>query len=150
MYCNSFEGLVSMNATATAGSTGTGEQTLMSFSIPANSLYKNGQAFRIKANFHNNSSDTVTWKLYFGSANISQSVTTTTAASAEILAVRNGSKTQQLIKNSNNNGTVAAPAASAGSEDDTAAILVKLTATAGSSGANATADLLSVEFLQNP
>lgn len=149
MYDNSFRGRVYLNATPASGSTGTGEQTLMTYSLPANSLCQNGQGLVIRAAFKNNSSDTVSWKLYFGSESVTCSNTTTTAGSAEISVFRTASKAQTVETRGIAAGTTNVTSAfTAASEDDTAAITIKLTATASSSGANATAEYLSVEFLQ--
>lgn len=149
MLDNSFEGRVYLNATATAGTTGTSEQTLMSFSLPANSLCQGGQGLRIKAGFKNNSSDTVSYKLYFGSESISCSTTTTTGGELEIDVMRQGASAQLTVARGKNNATALASAFTQATETDTAAIVIKLTATATSSGANATAEYLSVEFLQS-
>jgi hypothetical protein len=168
MYDNSFEGRVYLNATATAGTTGTSEETLMTFSLPANSLYKPGQGLRITAGFLNSSSDTVSYKLYFGAESSTASVTTTTGGTASIDVFNLGSaigyytssdgqtgaytaaSNSQLVVTKNTSGS--SPSASTftqATENTSAAIIIKLTATATSSGANATAEYLSVEFLQN-
>jgi hypothetical protein len=149
MLDNSFEGRVFLNCTPVAGIAGTSEQILMSFSLPANSLCQGQQGLRIRAGFKNNSSDTVSWKLYFGSESITESVTTTTGGEAEIDVMRNASKSQLVVARGKNNATSVASAFTAATEDDTSAILIKLSATATSSGANATAQYLSVEFLQS-
>src|SRR5258708_6871981 len=117
----------------------------MTYSLPANSLCVNGQGFRIKAGFLNTGSDTVTWKLYFGSASLSQSCTTTTGGQAYIDIFRTGSKTQSSVTSGITADTTVTKAVYATSTiDDTAVITIKLTATASSSGANATAEYLSV------
>lgn len=79
---------------------------------------------------------------------VSISVTTTTAAELDIDVMRTGSKAQLTLTRARNNATQVAVVAATGTQDDTGALLIKLTETAGSSGANATADMLSVEFLQ--
>jgi hypothetical protein len=150
MYCNSFEGRVFLNATAVAGVAGTTEQTLMTYSLPGNSLYKAGQGLRIRAGFLNNASDTITWKLYFGTVVLSQSCTTTTGGEAEIDVAELAAKSHATVTRGRAADTTLTKATFAtDSQDDTAAIVIKLTATATASGANATAEYLSVEFLQN-
>jgi hypothetical protein len=150
MYCNSFEGRVYLNATATAGVAGTTEQTLMTYTLPGNSLYKAGQGLRIRAGFLNNASDTVTWKLYFGTASISQSCTTTTGGEAEIDVFELAAKSHATVTRGFTADTTKTKAVYAtDTQDDTGNIVIKLTATAAASGANATAEYLSVEFLQN-
>ena len=150
MIDNSFEGTVFLAATPTVGATGTSEQTLMTYTLPGGSLCRNGQGLRISAAFKNTGSDTVSYKLYFGSESVTSSCTTTTGGSAEIRAFRTGSKTQNVIgRGTQADTTTLAQTFTAATEDDTAGITIKLTSTATSSSANATAEYLLVEFLQN-
>lgn len=149
MIDNSFEGRAYLNATATAGATGTSEQILMTYSLPPGALCVNGQGLRIRAGFLNNASDTVTWKLYFGTVSLSQSCTTTTGGEAEMEVFRTGSSTQSYVDRGRTADTTVTKAVyGTASITDTAAITIKLTATAAGSGANATAEYLSVEFVQ--
>lgn len=123
--------------TATAG--GTAEQTLATYSLPANALDKAGRRILVHAAFHcATNSNNKTMKLYFGGSVI----TTPTAASSnvnavlDLVVVKSGSSTQIV----SGTGIVATTAVTpyvnaAGSDTDTAAIVIKATGTDGTDSA---------------
>lgn len=154
MYCNSFEGVVSAQDTKASGTTGTSEQTIYSYSLPANSLYKNGQALRIKALFsHAANTHGVTYKLYFGGSSISSGSSTTSGevGELELLVIRRAAGSQ-LVWAKGNFATIGgiAPALTAGTDDETTALTIKATVTGGTTGADGAVESLRVEFLMNP
>lgn len=155
MYCNSLEGVVFANDAETAGATGTSEQTLMSFSLPANSLYKNGQALRITAFLkHAANTNAIDPKLYFGGSSITLADCATSGGieKLSLLVIRRGSASQLVLAEAVDSGgaSVTSPALTAGTDDLTAAVTIKLTVTGDNSGADMSAESLRVEFLQNP
>lgn len=153
MYCNSFEGIVNQSSTVTAGTTGTGEQTLATYTLPANSLYKTDQNLRIRAYFtHAANTNGVTFKLYFGATSISSGSLTTSGQTAELAldVVRTGSATQAVWASGKQATTSLASAYTAGTDDFTTALTIKATVTGGTTGADGSLILFRVEFLQNP
>lgn len=152
MLDNSFEGKVLSSDAQNAGTTGTGEQTVKTFSLPANSLCQGSQGLRIKATFsHAANTHGVTYKLYFGSESISSGSDTTSGdiALLELDVVKTGSKTQLVTASGVAAGAVLAPAITRATEDDTAAITIKATVTGGTTGADGACESLQVEFLQS-
>lgn len=155
MYDNSFEGVIHANDTATAGTTGTSEQTIMTYSLPANSLCNDKQSLRIRAYFlHAANTNNVTFKLYFGGSSISSGVLATSGETCELeLFVSRRSSSTQLVwaKGSISTGpAILAPAYTAGSDDLTAAVTIKATVTGGTTGADGTVESMRIEFLQAP
>lgn len=155
MYCNSFEGQVLCDSAKASGIAGTSEQVLKTFSLPANSLYKNGQALRIKALFsHAANTNTGTIKLYFGSASVAHATFATSGETGELnmLVVRRDSASQLVWSeiSVSTSAVFVGPALTAATEADSAAIVIKATVTGGTSGADLACELLMVEFLQNP
>ena len=155
MYDNSFEGVVFADDTEVAGASGTSEQILKSFSVPANSLNKNGQALRIKALFkHAANTDNVNFRLYFGGSSIATGNKATSGELLELeMLVSRRAAGSQLVWASgqeSNGPAIFAPALTAGSDDETTALLIKATVTGGTSGVDGLCESLRVEFLQAP
>lgn len=135
-----------------ATATGTGEQTLGTYSLPANALDATGRRLRIRAAFaYAANTNNKTVKLYFGSSVI----TTPTAASngtnafLELVVVKSGASTQLVWGTGVNALTPVTTYANVSSaEADTAAIVIKATGTDGtSSAADITLVDLAVEYL---
>jgi hypothetical protein len=132
------EGVVySITATQSTG-TGTGEQTLASYSLPANSLDIAGRNIRIVALFkHAANSDTVTNKLYFGSEVMTDAGG---AASNQVTIVtcyilKTGTNTQNVSFLAQRGTVAVSPTEFAATETDSSAITIKATATDGTSSA---------------
>lgn len=127
---------------ASATGAGTSEQTLATFSLPANVLDAVGRTLRIRAFFVTAANGNgKTCKLYFGSKSISTGSVTTSAAAPwlELMVTKTGSSTQ-IIAGCGFGGTtgivpVALTGAGTATEADTAAIVIKATGTDGSDSA---------------
>jgi hypothetical protein len=137
-----------------ATATGTGEQILDSYSLPANSLDNAGRNYRIEACYlHAANTNTVTSRLYFGSEVISDTgVSTTGSVSCMWIAVlKTGSNTQNVIAG----GTKGAVSPvnlgtnyTAATETDSSTITIKATIQDGtSSAADGTLILFTVKAL---
>ena len=130
--------LFSITAAATTGS-GSSEQTLSSYSLPANSLDSTGRNIRVSACFlHAADTNTVTSKIYFGSETIGDGGTTTSGGvSCLFLQVTKTGSSQQSVTGYGFKPTAVAPAIfTAATESDTSAITIKATGTdaSGTSG----------------
>src|SRR5579871_1169434 len=128
------------SAAGSANGADTTEDTLFTYSLPANSLDANGRVLEIQAwgSFANNNHSKHA-RLYFGSEVIDSGANTTTGGIGWFLSatvIRTGSKTQsisgQLIAGTTHGGCTT----QAGAEDDTAAITIKATGQTGTSAAN--------------
>jgi hypothetical protein len=132
------EGVTHAVSASVNTATGTGEQILDTYNLPANSLDVVGRYLRIRYFFNTaNNTDLKTAKCYFGS----QVFTTSTSTAAKMLScevdvVKTGSSTQNVIMNGTSGATVAAGTFGAGVETDTAAITIKGTCTDGTSAAS--------------
>jgi hypothetical protein len=135
-----FCGNLSCQAGAQGNGNDTTEDTLFTFSLPANSLDQVGRALQIVAwgSFANNS-HSKNARLYFGSEVVGELSNTTTGGIGwylEMNVVKTGSNTQsissQLIAGTTHGGVTV----QAGAETDTAAITVKVTGQTGTAGAN--------------
>lgn len=135
---------------ATAG--GTAEQTLATYSLPANALDQAGRRVRIRAAFHcATNANNKTMKLYFGASVI----TTPTAATSNKNAfltldvVKSGASTQIVWGTGQVDTTAVTPYVNAsGSDTDTAAIVIKATGTDGTDSAgDIVLDAFSVEYV---
>lgn len=132
------EGVAKANANVTAvGNVGTGEDDLITYSLPALSLLKVGSAVRIRAwGTTANNANAKTLRLYFGVAVLTTSLTVSQAGFWEInaIVVKNGASTQDanasLIEFP---GTLHDIEQSAPNQTDTAAITIKCTGDATAS-----------------
>lgn len=129
------EGLLSYNSTA-VGNVGTGEDNLMTYSVPANSLSTTGKGLHITAwGRAANNANAKTVKCYFGSAvAIPNGAMATSLAQvwfAEIYVFRTGSSAQDVIgvmeRNTSLGGDAVTRTITTGSETDSGAITVKCT-----------------------
>lgn len=124
---------------ATAGiATGTTEQTLATYSLPANALNVVGRRLRAQAHFSTAANtNTKTFRLYFGA----QVVSIATAVSAaggylEMDVIKSGANTQ-IVTGRGQAGTVLmAPFSAAGANTDTAAIVIRASCQSSVSAAN--------------
>lgn len=125
------------SATAATG-TGTGEQVLATYDLPANGLDAAGRRLRIHAFFHAaTNGNNKTMIVYFGNVAVTTGVLTTSNGNIviDMDVVKSGSSTQIVTSSTNVIGTLSAPAVAAGSVTDTAAITIKATGTDGTSSA---------------
>lgn len=133
--------------TATQGTdTGTGEEVLATYSLPANALDVTGRRVRVCTSWHmatNGNNKTI--KLYFGASVISSGTLTDSNKNgvACLDVVKSGSSTQIVTGTMLHDTTNITPYVNAGSDDDTAAIVVKMTGQDGSASAN---DIVMEDF----
>jgi hypothetical protein len=130
-------GVAHVNTTA-VGNVGTGEDDLMTYSLPANSLSANGKGIRVTAwGTTANNANVKTYRFYFGTSSIGFVLTSSIAGAwrSEFTAFRVGSNLQDAafkISEVVNSAALAAPkeaqvAIDADAETDTAAITIKVT-----------------------
>ncbi len=133
------------------------EDTLLTFTLPANTLAANGDKIRIQASFVcAANSHTKTMKLYFGSATPFSFSGSENNFSAfmEMLVMRTASGVQIIngtaanSTTNSNTGFLGYVTNIAGSETDSAGIVIKVTGQSGSSAANdVVCNQLTVEFI---
>lgn len=152
MFSNSNKGVLNVYGTSTA-TTGTSEETLASYSLPANALCRDGQSVRIRAwgTTAANGNDK-TEKLYFGSTTLIS--TGALAANAkdwylEATVVRTGAATQTAVANGQANAAIVATDVTAPTEDLTAAVTIALKATDGTAAGGSILKGFSVEMGQS-
>lgn len=130
--------------------TGTTEQVLGTYTLPAGALDVQGRRIRVHATYlAANNADVKTIKCYFGASVISVPVTVSaaTVATCNLDVLKNGSNTQQVTGTAFN-GTYTVPTFTAGADTDTSAITIKTSATDGTSAANdLTLEDFYVEYL---
>lgn len=150
----SFQPMGVLNGTiataATAG--GTTEQTLATYSLPANALDQTGRRIRIRAAFHCASNgNNKTMKLYFGASVITTPTAATNNKNAylELEVVKSGASTQIVWGKGLVDTTAVTPYVNAsGSDTDTAAIVIKATGTDGTdSASDIVLDDFSVQYM---
>jgi hypothetical protein len=133
---NSWQPAAKSIQNTTVGNVGGGEDDLLSFSLPANSLYTQNTTLRITAwGVTANNANAKTVKLYFGSATILTTALTTSVSAfwkIEALVVRTGSNAQAYISHLTQGGATVIADIERGNltQTDTAAITIKCTATA--------------------
>jgi hypothetical protein len=132
-------GLLFSYYTATGNGADTTEDTLATFSLPANTFATTGEMLRIRAWGKTAANgDNKTMKLYFGAS----VVTTPTAATnnkgwfLQLEVIRSGASTQQVFGTGLVDTTAVTPYYNAGADTDTAAIVIKCTGQAGTGNAN--------------
>jgi hypothetical protein len=133
------EGMLFTTSATAATATGTGEQILATYSLPANALDQAGRRVRINAMFSKAANtDSVTGKLYFGAQSVSTGANTTSAAGMilQLEVVKSGSSTQVVWGSGQQGVTNVTPFSAAATETDTAAIVIKATCTDGTSAAS--------------
>lgn len=147
-------GLINAQTAAVATGTGTAEQTLQTYSLPASTLTTAGQAVRVTcwgATAANTNNKTV--KLYFGSTHVDTPTMATSAEtwSVNYIAMRRSATTQGFIGNGAiSTGPVPlAPSVTDAAETLTGAVTIKCTGTDGtSSAADITANGMIVELIK--
>ena len=142
-------GLLYTSVAAVAGSAGTSEQTLLSYSLPANTLIA-GTVLRIKASFTAAANgNNKTFTCAFGTATIGSGVLTTNAkqGSCELMVTNVSAKSQQVYGNMLVDTTPITGTYAAATQDGTAAITIAFKATGGTTGADITGNVLTVERL---
>lgn len=151
MFGNSLKGILHVNGTSAAGSAGTDEQVLMTYSLPAGALKRNGQNLRVRAWYTTGANgNNKTFKLYFGSVSLSTGTLTDNAKAGalQLDVVRIATDSQTVLATGVVDTTNLACANTAATEDDGAAIVIKLTGTGGTSGVDCIAKGLVVEMGQ--
>lgn len=122
-----------------ATATGTAEQTLGTYSLPASWLNYNGRKLVIRASFTAAANgNNKTFKCYFGSSVISSGVLSTNAksGSCELYVTRTGASTQIVYGNMLVDTTPITGYVNAPLNDTSSAITIKFTATQGSAQAS--------------
>lgn len=140
------EGVLIINTTSTGNGADTTEDTLMTFSLPANvfgaQVPSSGQGFpalRIKAwGTTAANTDNKTMRLYFGSEVVATPAAATNNKnwSLELVVIRTGASTQVVFGNGLVDVTPVTGYVATGAETETAAITIKLTGQAGTGNAN--------------
>lgn len=132
-------GLLAYNVTSTGNGADTSEDTLWTYSLPANVLSAVGKTLRIYAyGVCGANTDNKTMKLYFGS----EVITTPTAATnaknwyLQLDVIKTGASTQIVCGQGIVDTTSVTPYVTTGAETDTSAITIKMTGTAGTGTAN--------------
>jgi hypothetical protein len=133
-----------------ATATGTTEQTLATYSLPAKALDRTGRRLHVHAAWiaAANANDK-TYTLYFGTETITSGILTNsgTVVTADLTILKTGASTQIVSGTMTEGATVIPGVASAATETDTAAITIKATGTDGtSSAADITLEDFAVEY----
>lgn len=145
-------GLLNAQTASVATGTGTAEQTLQTYTMPANTLSAAGQAVRVTcwgttaANGNNK-----TMKLYFGASVISTGTLTLNNKSwtLNLLVMRTAAATQVALGTGIGDATDVATYTNAGTDDLTAGVVIKCTGQDGtSSAADITATAMTVELVK--
>lgn len=139
-------GMIYGTSAAVGTSTGTGEEVLATYSLPANALDVAGRRVRIHASWHMASNgNNKTIKLYFGASVISSGTLTDNNKNgrATMDVVKSGASTQIVNATMQHDTTMITPYLNAGSDTDTAAIVIKMTGQDGSASAN---DIVMEDF----
>ena len=147
-------GLLNAQTAAVATGTGTTEQTLQTYALPANQLASAGQAVRVRCwGTTGATANNKTRKLYFGA-----SVITTAAEAAnaqnwflDLVVMRTGAATQSVsgFGLAGTGGVTPISYINQGSDDLTAAVTIKCTGTDGTSAAaDITANGMIVEQIK--
>lgn len=143
-------GLVGVSLTSVTGSAGTTEVAFHTITVPAKFLNVDGRGVRIKASgsFAANG-NTKTIKTYFGAQSISSGAVTHNAKNwlMELEVFRTGAATQVNRGRYSADGTADVVAIGTGTDDLTAAVIVKITGTGATSGADIIISNLTVELI---
>jgi hypothetical protein len=143
------QGILSAQATASVNTADTNENTLFTYSLPANTLSAVGKTVKVIAwGVTSADANNKTVKIYFGTASF-----TTGAAAAnnkawfvEARITKTGTNTQTIIFSGSINGADIAPTVVSGTDTDTGAIVIKCTGTNGTAAASQiTANCMLIE-----
>ena len=145
-------GLLNIQTAASGTGADTTEDTLYTFTLPANAFSIPGKAVRVRAwGTTGANGNNKTAKVYFG-ASVAFASATSAANNTpwyfEMIVVKSGANTQIAHVCGSWNGAIQAPQIFAGSEADGANIVIKCTGTNGTAAANDVAGKgFMVEFL---
>lgn len=140
-------GMIYGTSASVATGGGTTEQTLATYSLPANALDAAGRRIRVHTAFHmatNGNNKTI--KLYFGGSSISSGTLTDSNKNgvATLDIVKSGASTQIVSGTMQHDTTMITPYVNAsGSDTDTAAITIKMT---GQDGTDSAGDIVMDDF----
>lgn len=145
-------GLIYTTTATAATGTGTSEQVLGTYSLPANALDTVGRRVRMRASFSAAANgNNKTFLCYFGASVITSGVLTTNAKNGfcEIHVVKTGASTQIVWANMLVDTTwITGYKNTASAETDTAAIVIKMSGTDGTSSAgDIVLNDMAVEYL---
>ncbi len=144
-------GVIHVDTTSTGNGTDQTEDTLTTYSLPANTLVVNGKGLKIRAwGIYATSGDTKQAKLYFGSEVVATGAVTTSNKGwyLELEVYRTNTGAQVVFGNGLTDTTSITPLITTGSETETAGITIKITGQNTSNNVVAvTAKALVVEFL---
>lgn len=152
MFGNSLQGVLAVSTTA-ATTTGTSEETIATYTLPANALRTNGQSLRIRAwGTTAATANNKTQKLLLGSATLVS--TGAIAANAkdwflEAIVVRDGAASQVCLGNGQANDAVVVCDYTAPTQDLTTALAITVKATDATAAAGTLLKGFMVEMLQN-
>lgn len=142
-------GLLYSTGTPVAGVAGTGEQTLATYSIPANTLVF-GRLIKIRASFSSGANgNNKTFKCYFGASVITSGTLTDNAKNGvcEVLVYyTSAAATQEVVGTMLHDTTAITPYINAGTDNAAAAIVAKFTGQGGTSGVDVVMNTFSVEL----
>lgn len=142
-------GVANANTTAVTNS-GTSEQDLMTYTLPANSFNANGRAVRVTATVTTTGANNKTIKFYFGAASTWTPILTDPSATTwfiSLVVIRTGASAQYWAGTSTKTSSFNASSSGTLSVTDTADITVKFTATEATAGGGISQKLMLVEFL---
>jgi hypothetical protein len=149
-FNNSLKGVLHVNGTSAAGAAGTtSEQTLMTYTLPAGALKRNGQNLRIRAwGLTGANGNNKIFKLYFGATSVSSGTITGSGkvVALQLDVIRLADASQTILATGQQDATALANANTAGTDDHTGAIVIKLTGTGATSGDDCVAKGLIVEM----
>ncbi len=142
-------GLLYSTGVPVAGVAGTGEQTLGTYSLPANTLVS-GRVVKMKASFTaGGNGNNKTFKCYFGASVISSGTLTDNAknGSCELNAFWTAAAAQTVYANMIHDTTAITGYVNAGTDSTAAAVTIKFTGQGGTSGVDVTMNAMSVELM---
>lgn len=142
-------GMLYLTGTPVAGVAGTTEQTLATYSLPASTLVT-GRALKIRSSFSAAANgNNKTFKCYFGASVISSGVLSTNAknGSCDVFVVWTAAAAQTVYGNMLVDTTAITGYVNAGTDSTAAAVTVKMTGTGGTTGADITMNVFSVELI---
>lgn len=134
-----FHSFLHINTTSTGTSTGTSEQDLMTYAMPAHTLNQNAKGLRIRAyGVTGATANNKTMKLYFGSVSIATPAAATNAKgwALEMEVYRTGVSAQVVVATGIVDVTPVTPSVTTATATETSAITIKVTGTDGTSAAN--------------
>jgi len=142
------------NGVGTGTGADTTEDTLFTYTLPANTVANVGDTLRIKCGtLTNATSTTKVVKLYFGATSFTGTATSVSGAyNLELIVIRTAAATQTIYASGTGGAggvTPILPTSTAGTDDFTTALTIKCTGTNGTSEANQiTGKFMSVEMIK--